>query len=161
EWKRSPAGRARLPGGQRWGAFRSRRPQLREDDPAPGARRAIGVGEPAARARHGHPMLPCCRRADNSLEGLASGRRVDLAWLLAAEFRTHAFREPAAWKGGRVTHQVVEATAPTRIDLAGGTLDIWPLYLFHPGSVTVNVAVDRRAWCRVETGVSGVSIESR
>src|SRR4029453_8325679 len=54
-----------------------------------------------------------------------------------------------------------EATAPTRIDLAGGTLDIWPVYLFHPGSVTVNVAIDRRAWCRVETGVSGVRIESK
>jgi D-glycero-alpha-D-manno-heptose-7-phosphate kinase len=57
--------------------------------------------------------------------------------------------------------RVVEATAPTRIDLAGGTLDIWPLYLFHPGSVTVNVAIDRRAWCRVETGVAGVRIESK
>ena len=55
----------------------------------------------------------------------------------------------------------VEATAPTRIDLAGGTLDIWPLYLYHPGATTVNVAIDRRAWCRVETGVSGVRIESR
>ena len=53
-----------------------------------------------------------------------------------------------------------EATAPTRIDLAGGTLDIWPVYLFHPGAVTVNVAIDRRAWCRVETGHPGVSIES-
>ena len=58
-------------------------------------------------------------------------------------------------------NRVVEATAPTRIDLAGGTLDIWPLYLFHPGSVTVNVAIDRRAWCRVETGVTGVRIESK
>jgi len=45
--------------------------------------------------------------------------------------------------------------------LAGGTLDIWPLYLFHPGAVTVNVAVDLRAWCRVETGVAGVRIESK
>jgi D-glycero-alpha-D-manno-heptose-7-phosphate kinase len=56
---------------------------------------------------------------------------------------------------------IVEATAPCRVDLAGGTLDIWPIYLFHPGAVTVNVAVDRRAWCRVETGVSGVRIESK
>ncbi len=40
-------------------------------------------------------------------------------------------------------------------------MDIWPIYLFHPGAVTVNVAVDRRAWCRVETGVSGVRIESK
>ena len=55
----------------------------------------------------------------------------------------------------------VEATAPTRVDLAGGTLDIWPLYLFHPGAVTVNVAIDRRAWCRVETGIEGVRLESR
>jgi D-glycero-alpha-D-manno-heptose-7-phosphate kinase len=53
-----------------------------------------------------------------------------------------------------------EALAPTRIDLAGGTLDIWPLYLFHPGAVTVNAAIDRRASCRVVTGVTGLSIES-
>ncbi len=43
----------------------------------------------------------------------------------------------------------VEASAPTRIDLAGGTVDLWPLYLFHPGSVTVNAAIDLRAWVRV------------
>jgi D-glycero-alpha-D-manno-heptose-7-phosphate kinase len=42
-----------------------------------------------------------------------------------------------------------EATAPARIDLAGGTLDLWPLYVLHPGSVTVNVAIDLRARCRV------------
>ena len=30
-----------------------------------------------------------------------------------------------------------------------------------PDAVSVTVAIDRRAWCRVETGVSGVSIESR
>ncbi len=60
-----------------------------------------------------------------------------------------------------MTSRVVEATAPTRVDLAGGTLDIWPVYLFHPGAVTVNVAIDRRAWCRVETGVDGVEIESK
>ena len=59
------------------------------------------------------------------------------------------------------TRIAVEATAPTRIDLAGGTLDIWPLYLFHPGAVTVNAAIDRRAYCRVETGYDGVLIESK
>jgi D-glycero-alpha-D-manno-heptose-7-phosphate kinase len=56
---------------------------------------------------------------------------------------------------------VVEATAPCRVDLAGAALDIWPLYLFHPGAVTVSVAIDRRAWCRVETGVVGVRLESK
>lgn len=33
------------------------------------------------------------------------------------------------------------ARAPARIDLAGGTLDIPPLHLFHPPACTVNVAV--------------------
>lgn len=57
--------------------------------------------------------------------------------------------------------RVVEASAPTRIDLAGGTLDIWPLYLFHPGALTVNAAIDRRARCRAEAGRQGVRIESK
>jgi D-glycero-alpha-D-manno-heptose-7-phosphate kinase len=39
--------------------------------------------------------------------------------------------------------QTVSVSACTRIDLLGGTLDIWPMYLFFPGSVTVNVAVNR------------------
>ena len=36
----------------------------------------------------------------------------------------------------------VEAIAPSRIDLAGGTLDIYPLYLFEEGGITVNVGTD-------------------
>jgi D-glycero-alpha-D-manno-heptose-7-phosphate kinase len=36
----------------------------------------------------------------------------------------------------------VEAIAPARIDLAGGTLDIYPLYLFEEGGITVNIGVD-------------------
>jgi len=44
----------------------------------------------------------------------------------------------------------IHAYAPTRIDLAGGTLDIWPLYLFHPGAVTVNAAITRYAHCVVQ-----------
>jgi D-glycero-alpha-D-manno-heptose-7-phosphate kinase len=44
----------------------------------------------------------------------------------------------------------IEARAPTRIDLAGGTLDIWPLYLFHEGPMTVNCAITRYAKCRVD-----------
>ncbi len=41
------------------------------------------------------------------------------------------------------------AKAPCRVDLAGGTLDIWPLYLFHPGAVTVNFAIDIYASCSI------------
>jgi len=32
--------------------------------------------------------------------------------------------------------------APARADLAGGTLDLWPLYCLIPGSSTINVALD-------------------
>lgn len=49
----------------------------------------------------------------------------------------------------------IEARAPTRIDLAGGTLDIWPLYLFHPGALTVNCAITRYATCTVESAPHG------
>ncbi|HEV2706651.1 MAG TPA: hypothetical protein VGV59_12045 [Pyrinomonadaceae bacterium] len=45
---------------------------------------------------------------------------------------------------------IIEATAPTRVDLAGGTIDIWPLYLFHPGATTVNFAISLYARCRIE-----------
>ena len=45
----------------------------------------------------------------------------------------------------------IETSAPTRIDLAGGTLDIWPLYLFHPGAQTINAAISLRARATIET----------
>jgi len=45
----------------------------------------------------------------------------------------------------------IETSAPTRIDLAGGTLDIWPLYLFHPGAQTINAAISLRAHAMIET----------
>ena len=44
----------------------------------------------------------------------------------------------------------VTASAPTRVDLAGGTIDIWPLYLFHPGAQTLNAAITLRARVRIE-----------
>jgi D-glycero-alpha-D-manno-heptose-7-phosphate kinase len=43
----------------------------------------------------------------------------------------------------------IYAQAPCRADLAGSTLDLWPLYLFHPGSVTVNMAVDIQTACKI------------
>lgn len=46
---------------------------------------------------------------------------------------------------------LIETSAPTRIDLAGGTIDIWPLYLFHPGAQTLNAAISLRATARVES----------
>ncbi len=45
----------------------------------------------------------------------------------------------------------IVTSAPTRIDLAGGTIDIWPLYLFHPGAQTLNAAISLRAQATIET----------
>jgi D-glycero-alpha-D-manno-heptose-7-phosphate kinase len=57
---------------------------------------------------------------------------------------------------------IIESSAPTRVDLAGGTIDIWPLYLFHPGAATVNFATSLRAKCRIETRDDGrIILESR
>jgi D-glycero-alpha-D-manno-heptose-7-phosphate kinase len=44
---------------------------------------------------------------------------------------------------------LIESSAPTRIDLAGGTLDIWPLYLFHDNAQTLNAAISLRAYCSI------------
>ena len=65
---------------------------------------------------------------------------------------------------------IIESSAPTRVDLAGGTVDIWPLYLFHPGAMTVNFALSLRAHVRIETRTDeriilesrdrGISVES-
>ncbi len=53
-------------------------------------------------------------------------------------------------------------TAPCRADLAGGTLDIWPLYLFHPGAVSVNVALNILTACRITPKAGrGIVLKSR
>ena len=44
-----------------------------------------------------------------------------------------------------------KATVPMRIDLAGGTLDVYPLYLFEGGGLTVNAAISTRASASIET----------
>jgi hypothetical protein len=46
---------------------------------------------------------------------------------------------------------IAEATAPCQVELAGGA----------EGTVRLGVAIDRRAWCRVETGVEGLVVESK
>ncbi|MFQ5560216.1 MAG: hypothetical protein ACE5FU_06490, partial [Nitrospinota bacterium] len=58
-------------------------------------------------------------------------------------------RKPAALFGREAENspmppppfQPIHVIAPTRIDLAGGTLDIWPLYLYLDNPVTINVAI--------------------
>jgi len=41
------------------------------------------------------------------------------------------------------------ASAPARIDLAGGTVDIWPICQIERGATTVNLAIDLRATATV------------
>lgn len=49
----------------------------------------------------------------------------------------------------------VVATTPNRIDLAGGTLDIHPLYVFEDGGLTVNLGIDIGSRAEVETRDDG------
>lgn len=46
---------------------------------------------------------------------------------------------------------IIEAHAPTRIDLAGGALDVLPLYLFETGGPTLNIAINLLTRLRIET----------
>src|SRR2546427_9679518 len=54
----------------------------------------------------------------------------------------------------------IMALAPCRADLAGGTIDLWPLYLFHTGALTLNFAVNILTSCRI-TPLKGRRIELR
>lgn len=54
----------------------------------------------------------------------------------------------------------ITSSAPTRIDLAGGTIDIWPLYLFHPGAQTLNAAISLRAHAEITPRDGGVELRS-
>jgi D-glycero-alpha-D-manno-heptose-7-phosphate kinase len=49
----------------------------------------------------------------------------------------------------------ISSSAPTRIDLAGGTIDIWPSYLFHDGATTLNAAISLRAHADVASRTDG------
>ena len=54
-----------------------------------------------------------------------------------------------------------EARAPTRIDLAGGTVDLWPLCLLHDRAMTVNAAINLYARAQVtRAGSQGITIRS-
>lgn len=43
---------------------------------------------------------------------------------------------------------MIKIKSPTRVDLAGGTLDMWPLYNFVGGAKTINIAID--IWTQAE-----------
>ena len=68
----------------------------------------------------------------------------------------HCMRKPTYSPAG----PTIVAQAPCRADLAGGTIDLWPLYLFHPGALTLNFAVNILTTCRV-TPLKGKQIHLR
>ncbi len=43
----------------------------------------------------------------------------------------------------------IVSKSPCRVDMAGGTLDIWPLYLYHDNPTTVHFAVSRYTMCEL------------
>ena len=51
--------------------------------------------------------------------------------------------------------QEITVHAPTRIDLAGGTLDLWPIHQLLPYKSTVNVALNLRASTTLRLGALG------
>jgi len=56
----------------------------------------------------------------------------------------------------------IHIKSPTRVDLAGGTLDLWPLYLLVGGASTVNVAIDIYTHAVIESLDNGrVTLESK
>jgi D-glycero-alpha-D-manno-heptose-7-phosphate kinase len=57
---------------------------------------------------------------------------------------------------------MIKSSAPTRIDLAGGTLDIWPLYLLLGEPPTLNAAIDLYATVLIAPRNDGrIAIESK
>ncbi|MBK7890826.1 MAG: hypothetical protein IPJ84_08270 [Bdellovibrionales bacterium] len=58
----------------------------------------------------------------------------------------------------------INIKSPTRVDLAGGTLDCWPLYLFLNDPVTVNLSIDiftRAKLTPVDDGSSRVRLVTK
>lgn len=52
----------------------------------------------------------------------------------------------------------IVAQAPCRADLAGGTIDLWPLYLFHSDALTLNFALNIQTTCKI-TPLKGKRIQ--
>jgi len=56
------------------------------------------------------------------------------------------------------TLRKITSRAPTRIDLAGGTVDIWPIYLFLNQPTTLNLGIDLFAETRIEEREPGPGV---
>lgn len=54
----------------------------------------------------------------------------------------------------------IKVSSPTRVDLAGGTLDLWPLYCFLGGAQTVNLAISIQTHAEISETSGEVILES-
>ncbi len=54
----------------------------------------------------------------------------------------------------------VRARAGCRLDFAGGTLDVWPIGLLHPGARTINVCIDVEVDVTAQREADGYVIET-
>jgi len=93
-----------------------------------------------------------------SVDGMATETRLPAKAYLGAiaSWYKHCMRENPRTASGRG----ILAQAPCRADLAGGTIDLWPLYLFHPEALTINFAVNILTTCRI-TPLKGKAIHTR
>src|SRR6266545_2889437 len=103
------------------------------------------------RAKRMTPPNPNSRASDRSSIGIA--------WPSKPATRScpTCRRSAAGIEAARLYNPSVRivSSAPTRIDLAGGTIDIWPLYVFHDGATTVNAAISLRAHVEIEPRTDG------
>ncbi|MDE3246723.1 MAG: hypothetical protein KGN80_11595 [Acidobacteriota bacterium] len=65
----------------------------------------------------------------------------------------HAVSGPSPATASGPVRQVERWRVPVRIDFAGGTLDLWPIYALMGGGCTVNAAID--AWIELEASFDG------
>ena len=136
---------------------------------APLASQRAQLGRHGATVEPGHHKLPdvtmeCFHGLEGRIQPDPCGR--GSAWprsaATAGRFRRRRLpatgRVPERRRAARRHYNApvqIHSSAPTRLDLGGGTLDIWPLYLFHPGAQTVNVAIQLRAACTVTSRNDG------
>ena len=114
------------------------------------------------RANRMTPPSPNSRASDSQLDrNLLAVEAGDeqLADLPAKRGRRHGVQD-STYNSCVPIASSVSSSAPTRIDLAGGTIDIWPLYLFHDGASTLNAAISLRAHVAIEPRTDG-AIELR
>src|SRR5216684_5904721 len=105
---------------------------------------------PASSAGRELPSKPSMNRASTESRARVLGWAGEFICYDSRGAQNFAATKRLTGEGDQVKVRI-ESRAPTRIDLAGGTLDIWPLYLFHEGAVTVNCAITRYASCVIQT----------